>query len=218
MGKIYEKMLEYENKYPDTLGFRLKKHAQVIEDNLLEGEKVLHVYYGSIELFRTMAIVVTDKRIIFGRKNLAFGSFCISIDKDKICEVSYDKGLMFGKVKIVSLNGRSIEICYLDQKSTSVMKEEITDNTIVKSINERQNSKTVSSKPKKQYVSDLERQKEMCRELDTLYRKQLKEAKSQVEKEEINIKLWNNYYYYLNLIGANDEQIRTPQTLTLKRD
>ena len=37
MATVYEKLLEFKNKYPGTIAWRLKKHAAVVEKYLNNG-------------------------------------------------------------------------------------------------------------------------------------------------------------------------------------
>ena len=109
---IYESVKAYKEKYPSTLAFRLKKHAEVVENNLKDGERVLYAFCGllstptvtngenSTSLQGTAVVALTNKRIIIGHKGLLFGSKVKSIDMKKYNDMTVDKGLIWSKLNI----------------------------------------------------------------------------------------------------------------------
>ena len=218
MESVYEKARDFKNKYPGTIAFRLNKHAKVIEDNLLEGEKVIHVYCGLNYQNETIIVAVTDKRVIVGHKNIFFGSFCYSIDKSKICEVYASQGVMWGYVRMSTLTDTFVRLYYLDLSSPSKIKEEVIKSTVLETINEREKNKDTRTKTPKKYTSKIEEQKRMCKELDRLYKEKYRVSQSEEEKQELKSKIWSNYYYYKSLTESDTQEEEKSQSLILKRD
>ena len=76
MGRVYEELLKFK-QYGGTVGWRLKKHADVIERHLNEGENVIYAFYAQrndsiTDIISTCAVALTNKRIIIGQKRLFF--------------------------------------------------------------------------------------------------------------------------------------------------
>ena len=44
MGKIYDLVYEFKHKYPDTVAWRLKKHAAVVDDYINDDQEVLYAF------------------------------------------------------------------------------------------------------------------------------------------------------------------------------
>ena len=105
MGKVYDKILEFEKKYPGGLSWRTKKHARVIEDYLDSDEEVLFAFAGQknekmTEIFHSFAFALTNKRILLGQKRLIWGSFLNSITPDLYNDMQIYQGLLWGKITI----------------------------------------------------------------------------------------------------------------------
>jgi hypothetical protein len=217
MKSIYEKALEFKNRYPGTFGYRLKKHAKVIEDNLLEGEKVTNVYCGSLGTFDTAILAITNKRIILGHKKLFFGSKCVSINNDKICSVNAYNGMIWGKVIISSLSDDYFALYHLGKKASTKIQEGIIDRTIVQTVNEKQVKKT-THRPKKQVTKNISKQAQICRELNALYRERYNASTSESERQELRAKMLDNYTYYKSLTVDSEVPEDNPITLRLNKD
>jgi len=105
MGEITNRIMEFRNKYTGGVAWRVKKHAQVLEEYINPDEKVLYAFCGQKnekfnEIFNTYAIAVTNKRIIMGRKRLMFGSFFSTITPDLYNDMQIYRGLIWGKITI----------------------------------------------------------------------------------------------------------------------
>lgn len=105
MGKIYEKILDFNRKYSGGITWRIKKHAKVVEDYINPEEEVLYAFCAQknekiTEIFNTFAIVVTSKRILLGHKRLIWGSFLYSITPDLYNDLKVYNGLVWGKIII----------------------------------------------------------------------------------------------------------------------
>lgn len=105
MGKIYDKILNFNKKYSGGITWRIKKHAKVVEDYINPEEEVLYAFCAQknekiTEIFNTFAVVVTTKRILLGHKRLIWGSFLYSITPDLYNDLKVYNGLIWGKIII----------------------------------------------------------------------------------------------------------------------
>lgn len=105
MNEVYKKILEFKNKYPMTISWRLKKHAKVIDSHLNPGEIVKYAFCAQknnnpLDIITTYAIVLTNKRILLGSKRLLFGYFFTAITPDMFNDLQVNMGLIWGKVTI----------------------------------------------------------------------------------------------------------------------
>ena len=103
--KCYEHVLEFKEKYPLTVSFRLKKHCDIIEKHLNPDEKILYAFpaqknASSLEIFYTNVVVLTNKRILIATKRVLWGYFFITITPDMFNDLTIRKGLIFGSVII----------------------------------------------------------------------------------------------------------------------
>ena len=113
MGKVLDKVMEFQNKYPSTIAWRVKKHALVLDDYINPSEEVLYAFCGQKnesfgELFNTFVIVITNKRILLGRKRLLWGSFLYSITPDLYNDMEIFRGLIWGKITIDTVKEKVI--------------------------------------------------------------------------------------------------------------
>jgi len=105
MGTVYEKLLEFQNKYPGSVTWwRNKKHAGVIEKHLNPGERVTFAFASqktekAIDFF-THVFVLTNKRILIGRKRVFFGYFLMSVTPDLFNDLEVYRGIFWGQIKI----------------------------------------------------------------------------------------------------------------------
>jgi hypothetical protein len=105
MGVVYNKVLLFKKKYSGTVMWRLKKHCSVIERHLNPGEEVLYAFAGQLNdnplnIYATVAIALTNKRILIGHKKLLFGYSLNSITPDLFNDMQVYEGIFFGKITI----------------------------------------------------------------------------------------------------------------------
>lgn len=105
MNEVYKKVLEFKQKYPMTISWRLKKHAKVIDKHLNPGEVVKYAFCAQknnnpFDIITTYAIVLTNKRILLGSKRILFGYFFTAITPDMFNDLQVSMGLIWGKVTI----------------------------------------------------------------------------------------------------------------------
>ena len=105
MGVVYKKVLKFKKKYPSTVTWRLRQHADVVERHLNPGEEVFYVFAAQkndnpLNIIETGVVALTSKRILIGRKRLLFGYFLDSITPDMFNDLKVQGGLIWGKVYI----------------------------------------------------------------------------------------------------------------------
>lgn len=104
-NNVYEKLLEFKNKYPMTVAWRLKQHAKVIQMHLNPGEEIIYAFAAQkndnpFDIITTNAIVMTNKRILIASKRLLFGYFFKAITPDMFNDLTVNMGILWGKVYI----------------------------------------------------------------------------------------------------------------------
>lgn len=127
----YAKLIEFKNKYSGGITWRLKKHAQIIDDYINPEEEVLYAFCGQknekfSEIFNTFAIVLTNKRLLLGHKRLLWGSFLYSITPDLYNDMEIYKGLFWGKITIDTVKEKVI-ITNLPKKSLDEIETNISE-------------------------------------------------------------------------------------------
>ena len=130
MNSVFSKVSEFKNKYPRTIAWRLEKSSKVIHDHLNSGEEVLYAFAGQDStswwtFFFTKVIVLTNKRLILGQKRLLWGYFFTSVTPDLFNDLKVNSGLIWGKVKIDTVN-ELVVIKKLDKKALIEIETEVT--------------------------------------------------------------------------------------------
>lgn len=105
MTTVYEKVREFKSKYPRTIAWRLKQHSKVIQMHLNPGEVVKFAFTGQktpyyYDIFSTVIVVITNKRILLGQDRLVFGYFYTAITPDLFNDIELKMALLWGGVYI----------------------------------------------------------------------------------------------------------------------
>lgn len=105
MNNVYKRVKEFKNKYPMTIAWRLKANSSVVEKHINPDEKVLYAFvaqksHGSLDIFSTAVVVLTDKRILVGRKRLLFGYFLDGITPAMFNDLKVSASMVWGKIFI----------------------------------------------------------------------------------------------------------------------
>lgn len=105
MGNIYKKVKEFKSKYPMTIAWRLKANSKVVEKHVNPDEKVLYAFvaqksHSSLDIFSTAVVVLTDKRILIGRKRLLFGYFLDGVTPAMFNDLKIKASILWGKIYI----------------------------------------------------------------------------------------------------------------------
>lgn len=127
----YKLALDFKRKYPMTMGFRLKKHCDIIDKHLNPGEKVEYLFYGqknsgSLDFVNTYVIALTNQRLIMATKRLLFGYFFKSITPDLYNDLTINSGMIWGKLLIDTVK-EEVTITNLDKTSLQEIETNITE-------------------------------------------------------------------------------------------
>ena len=77
-NSVYKMVLEFKERHPWTIGWRLRQNSKVVELHLNPDEKVLFVCCGQhsprmYDFFVSCVVAITTQRILIGTKRLFFG-------------------------------------------------------------------------------------------------------------------------------------------------
>ncbi len=118
--KIYNMVSKFKNKYPRTIVFRLKKHAQVVENIIDKDEKVYYTFCGqrndSSMLFDSCVVALTSKRIIIGEKRLLFGYYLLTINTKLFNDLTINSNLLWGRIEIDTVK-ENVFISNIDKRA-----------------------------------------------------------------------------------------------------
>ena len=106
---VLEQAREFKSKYPMTVAWRLKKNSLIIEKHLNPDEKVLYTFVAQknnnpFDIMSTSVVVLTDKRLLIGRKRVVFGYFLDAITPDMFNDLKVLSGVIWGKIHIDTIN------------------------------------------------------------------------------------------------------------------
>lgn len=123
-NKIYEKAKDFERRFPGTISWRLKEHADLAAELINKDEEILYAFASqkdpnSLNIFSTFIFVITDKRIVLAQKRLFYGYFYYSITPDMFNDLTLRVGLIWGKAIIDTVK----EQVYLSNISKKAIKE-----------------------------------------------------------------------------------------------
>ena len=131
MSVVYDKVMEYKNKYSGTIAWRLKKHCKVIEDYINPDEEVLYVFLGqknksSFDFTNTNVIALTNKRLLFATKRVMFGYFFTSVTPDMFNDLTVKQGMLWGRIVIDTVK-EEIRLSNIDKNALPEVETHITE-------------------------------------------------------------------------------------------
>ena len=102
---VYKMVLRFKEKYPMTIGWRLRQNSEVVQMHLNPGEEVKYAFIAQkndnpFNIFGSAVIALTNKRILIGRKRVLIGYFLNSITPDMYNDLKVSSGILWGKVYI----------------------------------------------------------------------------------------------------------------------
>ena len=105
MESVYKKVLGFKSRHPMTIGWRIKKHCEIVEKHLNPDEEVKYAFIAQkndnpFNIFGSAVVALTNKRILIGRKRVAIGYYLNSITPDMYNDLKVTGGLIWGKVYI----------------------------------------------------------------------------------------------------------------------
>lgn len=131
MADIKDLIKQYNIRYPGTIGWRISKHTDVIQDYLNPGEVVTYAFYAqkNNEWYRitdTCVVALTNKRLLIGQKRLLWGSTYMQVTPDLYNDMEIYSGMFFGKVVIDTLK-ETIVLSNISKKSLDEIETNISE-------------------------------------------------------------------------------------------
>lgn len=123
--EILEKSLNsFKNKYPLTIGWRLKKNSRVLLEHLHDDEVIKYAFYAqknksSLDILGTCIVAITNKRLVIARDRVVIGYFFDSITPDMFNDLKVRSGIIWGKIIIDTIK----ELVILSNISKSALVE-----------------------------------------------------------------------------------------------
>ena len=129
MESVYKRVLKFQNKYPNTVGWRMKEHCSVVQKHLNPGENIIYAFIAQkndnpLNIIETAVIALTDHRILIGRKRLLYGYFLTSITPDMFNDLDIAAGLIWGKVHIDTIK-ELVTLSNIDKRALTEIETEI---------------------------------------------------------------------------------------------
>ena len=130
MGICYKKALEFKEKYPSTIAWRLSAHSKIVEKHLNLDEEVLCVFAGQkdlgyFDIFNTNLVALTNKRIMIVSKRVLFGYTFKSITPDMYNDLTISANIFWGKVIIDTIKEK-VFFKFISKSSLPEIETEIT--------------------------------------------------------------------------------------------
>lgn len=105
MNDVYKRVKRFKKEYPMTIAWRLKFNSNVVQKHINPDEKVLYAFaaqksHSSLDIFSTAVVVLTDKRILIGRKRLLFGYFLDGVTPIMFNDLKVSANMFWGKIFI----------------------------------------------------------------------------------------------------------------------
>ena len=104
-NEVYRRVLKFKQKYPWTIGWRLKKNSEIVQRHINPDEKIIYSFIAQkndsvFNIFESAVVTLTNKRILIGRKRVVIGYFLNSITPDMFNDLKVSGGLFWGRVYI----------------------------------------------------------------------------------------------------------------------
>jgi len=127
---VYKQVLKFKEKYPSTIGWRLKENSSVVERHLNPDEEVRYAFIAQkndnpFNIFSSAVVALTNKRILIGRKRVIVGYFLNSITPDMYNDLKISSGLIWGKVYIDTIK-EFVTLTNLSKDSLTEIETQIT--------------------------------------------------------------------------------------------
>lgn len=134
-NNTYKFVCEFMKKFPKTIAFRVKKHAQVVNIHLNKDEKVIYAFCGqnnisSLMIINSCVVALTNQRILIGQKKLFWGYFFTTITPDLYNDLKVRKNLIWSDIEIDTVK-ENIYISNLDPRG-AIEIENIISNFMMK--------------------------------------------------------------------------------------
>jgi hypothetical protein len=108
VSKTYNEIKRFKRRFPLTVAFRISSHSKIIEKHIDINEEIKYAFIGQknnscFEFPNTFAVVLTNKRMLLGKKRLLFGYLFYAVTPDLLNDVTVQAGILWGKVIIDTL-------------------------------------------------------------------------------------------------------------------
>lgn len=118
---VYSRVNEFLRKYPLNIAWRIKQHSKVVAKHINEDEEIIFIFPAqknnkTLDIFSTVILAFTDKRILIAQKRLLWGYNLLSITPDMFNDFEVYKGLIFGKVEIDTVK-EVVDLSDIDPKA-----------------------------------------------------------------------------------------------------
>lgn len=118
--QTYKFVYEFKKKFPKTIAFRVKKHAQVIDLHLNEDEKVTYAFCGqnnvsSFNVINSCVVALTNQRILIGQKRILWGYYFTTITPDLYNDLKVKKNIIWSDIEIDTVK-ENVYISNLDPR------------------------------------------------------------------------------------------------------
>ena len=128
---VYEKVLEFKDKHPDTIAWRLKSHSKIVEAHLNPDERVIYAFAAQknespFMILNTVVIALTNRRLLIGTKRVLFGYFLSSVTPDMFNDLKVSSNIIWGNVYIDTIK-EFITLTNISKKALPEIETEITE-------------------------------------------------------------------------------------------
>ena len=128
---VYQNAKRFKKKFPLTVAWRLKLNSEIIEKHLNPDEEVVYVFTAqknnkAYDFFSTCIIVLTNKRILIGRKRLLWGYMFDSIMPYMYNDLNVRAGLLWGKV-IIDTVKEEVVLSNIDKSALNEIETNISE-------------------------------------------------------------------------------------------
>lgn len=132
---VFEMARNFRHRYPITIAWRLRRNSSVIEKHLNPGERIKYLFVGQknnkfYDIFSTGIIVITNERIMIGRKKVTPGYYFDSIMPYMYNDLNIRAGIIWGTVKIDTIK-EEIIITNIDKKALPEVETNISKNMML---------------------------------------------------------------------------------------
>ena len=131
MGEsVYKRVLKFKEKYPSTIGWRLKQNSSIVKRHLNPDEEVRYAFIAQkndnpFNIFSSAVVALTNKRVLIGRKRVIIGYFLNSITPDMYNDLKISSGVIWGKVYIDTIK-ELVTLTNIDKKALTEIETQIT--------------------------------------------------------------------------------------------
>lgn len=130
MKSVYRQVVKFKEKYPMTIGWRLKKNSEIVQRHLNPDEDVLYAFIAQkndnpFNIFSSAVVALTNKRVLIGRKRVIIGYFLNSITPDMYNDLKISSGVIWGKVYIDTIK-ELVTLTNIDKEALTEIETQIT--------------------------------------------------------------------------------------------